>query len=310
MPRKRSGVGRIPVRSTALAGNAVVMRNRAGVTIGRAWPKPRKTFTAKQRNAMAAFKEAAIAIKQMDSNQIAQSYALSAGTQLLPRDLLMQSLYGRTGYYVLNDGRRIYSMAARQDISEFLDGLGHDKGSVMARDGLFWTPIPPGSPGQVLMMDGPSGLPKWSSAGGLGGARITTLYKNAADSANTTWPKIVSWTSAPIDDLNAWDSNNPAYYFIPPDITAFRILGNIHVTNMSESHGLLVEAINQAGAIIAPGARALQPASNQAYSGEWVPLVGSWTNVGSVTSLRIRVSCSGSPSAAVDAASSISIEWR
>jgi hypothetical protein len=108
-------------------------------------------------------------VKYMDAYQRHFAQQLSARTQLAAQDFLYLALFGRIGHLVRVDGRKVYSLAAVQDVSSLLDTIGQLKNNILVRGETWWEPIPDGTPGQVLTIkvDGSIG---WADAAGGGGA--------------------------------------------------------------------------------------------------------------------------------------------
>ncbi len=133
-----------------------------GVERVRAWPKKRgKNLQQKTKDQNSKFANCSWAIKFLPAIVQAQAMEATKGLPLLPRDVLMQQLYGRFCAVKLPDGRVIYPMVARQDISESLDILSQVPGTILVRGEQFWFGLEPGDPGDVLSVDGATGLPAY-----------------------------------------------------------------------------------------------------------------------------------------------------
>lgn len=100
--------------------------------------------------------------KIQDAYFLEQYQAQAKGLWLQPRDIFTAALAGRLFYLVSPDGRKIFSTAARYDMSESLDVLAQAPGSLLTRGLEFWQAVPPGLPGQVLIF-GNQGLPVWAN---------------------------------------------------------------------------------------------------------------------------------------------------
>jgi len=165
---KLSGSGE-EIRRTSFKGNFVIyVRN--GVPVLAKWPNKRKgPMSAKQAAAVEKFTHAARATKYMDPKmqEIAREY--TKGTNALPRDLLMMSIYGRMGTIYLLDGTKIMSNATRMEISDVLDALGLTQGDMLYRGEEYWAVISAGEVGDILQL-GAALKPEWvPNAGGGGG---------------------------------------------------------------------------------------------------------------------------------------------
>lgn len=155
---------------------------RNGTIIMAKWPDQRKgPLSQKQQDAVEKFRQAAIATKYMDADDQKSARELTKGTNALPRDLLMQALYGRLGVVLLNDGTRIYSVAALKDASGLLDIITNAPGSMLYRGEDYWLALPPGASEQTLKM-GEDGFPLWGASGGGG----TNWYFNPPSAGNFT----------------------------------------------------------------------------------------------------------------------------
>ncbi len=156
-----------PRRGMAMPGSGYVSE-RNGEQQFNTWPKPRgKARSKAQQQAQDDFAAAIVIAKNMDPLIQQFAHDLSIGAPILPRDYLMQVLYKRTGYIVMPDGRKVFSVVARQDVSLLLDTIGQTLGSVFYRGNSLWDVVEPGLPGQILTM-GVDGVPAWGDAPAVG----------------------------------------------------------------------------------------------------------------------------------------------
>ena len=110
----------------------------------RAWPRPRgKAKTATEKERQDAFREAQIAAKYWDPRNIVEISKWREGTPILIRDLQVAMMYNRMFRICLADGRKIYSMPARQDVSESLDAICPLPGAMLVRTVEGWRFIEP-----------------------------------------------------------------------------------------------------------------------------------------------------------------------
>lgn len=150
------------LRGPSLRGRFYVYESKAG-TVAVAWPKKRGGPRSQaQADTMAMFKQACDAMKRMDPDLIVNAMNATKGTQFLPRDPLMAMLYGRGPTFMLTDGTRIVPMAERIDISQLLDNLAWDKGTILLRSTDLWIGLAPGTNGQVLTMLG-ADVARWQT---------------------------------------------------------------------------------------------------------------------------------------------------
>lgn len=114
------------------------------------------------------FREANILSKYLAAEQQIAAREAVKGTVLMPRDIMVMSLYGRLFQFKFPDGRKVSSMAARADVSDSIDVLAQTPGDLLVRGPQFWEPISAGAPGDVLTSQGPGLTPVWAPASGGG----------------------------------------------------------------------------------------------------------------------------------------------
>jgi len=121
----------------------------------RAWPKKRgAAFRAKVKQLNDDFRQAQIACKYWDPRNIVEVDKMRSGTPILIRDLQTMMMYNRFTTFVLPDGRKIYPMAARQDVSDSLDAICPLPGALLVRTADGWRFVePPTDPEFVLATD-------------------------------------------------------------------------------------------------------------------------------------------------------------
>ncbi len=158
-----------PTRQLAV-GKTIYVKMLRGQLIACKWPRRRPRVTHpttlaqmekfRQANWLTKFAPAAV---QMTHRKIV------AGTQLLPRDLMIAAMYGRGLTWQINDHRRRYPVAAVQDLSDTLDLLGTLPGDIIARGPDGWRVSSPTQPGQVPMSQAAGLAPVWQTlTGGVG----------------------------------------------------------------------------------------------------------------------------------------------
>lgn len=164
----------IPPRGQSLRG-VWYTKTIGGRTYICKWPRAQPTArNEREAHARSMLAVAASCTAYMSAQEQAFSRELSKRTTLLPRDMLMMSLFGRVGYVVTLDGRKVYSMASMQDVSNLLDTIAQTRGDVMFRGPTWWQRLPIGTLGQVLTVS-PEGLPQWAPGGGGGGDGWTDI---------------------------------------------------------------------------------------------------------------------------------------
>lgn len=197
------------------------------------WPKKGKRFRSEaQEVAKRLFREACDGLKRMDAKFLNYARENVKGTPMLPRDALMAAGYGRGPTIQFPDGRRIYSMATRIDMSMLLDNIGDQEGAMLYRGpDEFWVTLPPGEANQFLSVD-ENGFPKWvtapSSGGGGGGWFIQTASSVGTTARMTIGHKL----------------------YTRVDLAISQILIN-HMFSASENYGWGVYAVNASNVITA-----------------------------------------------------------
>jgi hypothetical protein len=158
------------------------------------WPKKRGPARSDaQQQAQDDFKAACVIVKNMDPLLIAFAEDVAKGAPLLPRDLLMQTLYGRLGYVVLTSGRKIFSVAAYQDVSLLLDAIGQIPGMVLYRDRDWWKSLQPRLENDVLRLNADL-MPEWGPAPSTG--TVNVIHTEDV-SGYTAW----EWDPTAVDPL-------------------------------------------------------------------------------------------------------------
>lgn len=143
-------------------GKSVYLTERDGQIIVKKWPKKRsKKMSAKQLAAMEKFRQANLLVKYIPAEQVSPIMDVIQGTHLLPRDLFIKGMYGRLFSISLDDGRTLIPVAFMQEVSESLDAINNQPGSILARSDTLWVAVPSGLKGQILTSQGPALLPVW-----------------------------------------------------------------------------------------------------------------------------------------------------
>jgi hypothetical protein len=97
------------------------------------------------------------------------------GLWLQPRDIWTAAVAGRLWYFELEDGKKLFPMAARVSMSQSLDILSQEPGSILVRGNEFWLGLTPGTVGHVLTVLSP-GVIGWAPVPGLAeGLRTYTV---------------------------------------------------------------------------------------------------------------------------------------
>lgn len=145
----------------AMTGTAVI-RNRRGKLTVAGWPRARPRRKTTDFNASVQTFDAAIAmLRCVSAKEMAIVTEATRGTQYRARDMHIMLMYGSIFRIRLPDGRMLWPMSAINNVSQALDALGADVGSVLVRYDDYWLQLPPGTPGQVLTSQGPGLPPVW-----------------------------------------------------------------------------------------------------------------------------------------------------
>jgi hypothetical protein len=164
----------------------------------RPWPpsRPTKDGSARQRTAR-AFAAANRACKVTEASWYGEHWQATRGTPLLPRDLMIAFMYGRAITLIDQNGKTIYSMAARADVSKSLDVLGNTPGDFLVRGPKFWEVMkaPPINPGVFLRQEA------------------------AAQTINFFTRQDATWDTT-VYDAGNWqsDPSNPQVLIVPDDV--------------------------------------------------------------------------------------------
>lgn len=141
----------------------------------RAWPKKRSRkkhpHTVEQNE---WFRQAQWATKYMSAEMYWQFAQAVKGTPLLPRDILTMMMAGRLAAFTLPSGRTLWSEQVANDVSQALDVISDQPGSMLVRGPNGWMAISPGLAGQLLTFEGPDAPPSWQNPVGPSGGTIIT----------------------------------------------------------------------------------------------------------------------------------------
>lgn len=172
-------------RAPSLRGAFLIRPGRSG-QVAQGWPKPpKKRKSKKQQDAIAAFKEAAIIGKFAPAEDQMTARRLSHGSQFLPRDLQYMAIYGRLCTLFFTNGRRVYQLASRYDLTELLDILGFAPGSILFRGPEFWETLAAPEELSVLIAGGFNLYWQTPAEAGLGGGAASGASILGGNSTNT-----------------------------------------------------------------------------------------------------------------------------
>ncbi len=135
-----------------------------GVLRVRKWPRKRGTpKSAAQLYWIDWFRQANRLAKYVDGASAARAIEITAKSGMYPRDILLAAMRGRLYTWYDQNGKVWNSMAAIQDISDSLDVLAQNIGSVLVRAADRWRAPPVGNTGEVLTHKGPGLPPEWAT---------------------------------------------------------------------------------------------------------------------------------------------------
>lgn len=151
----------------------------------RAWPRKRgQAGTPDQIANRKKFAEVQRASRYIAPQTYAQIVDATARTPLLPRDIITMMMYNRVAAFTLPDGRTLYPMPVKADVSEALDALSQTDGDTLVRENGVWV-----------------GKPYAGGGGGGGNAHYTLLTANYGawlDGGSGVAPP---WANAPLNPM-------------------------------------------------------------------------------------------------------------
>lgn len=146
----------------------------------RRWPRKRPgKGSPKERAVREKFRQAQRAAHYLAPNCKLYIDKQVEGSPLLPRDIVTMMVFGRWAAFVMPDGKEIWPMAARIDVSEALDILGAEEGATLVRGPKYWEAFKgaaSGGSGRGVRLDFPNLLLEDGTAAGwtLSGFSLAT----------------------------------------------------------------------------------------------------------------------------------------
>lgn len=148
------------LRMESLTGSVMVDTVNGQIRI-RAWPKPRPGKKSKaQQEVNEKFAQAQRAAKYLPAAQMTWLYEQTEGTPLLPRDLFTAMMFNQFLSAELPNGKVLYPMASREQVTAALDTITQTPGAMLIRGEQHWEAGQGGSGGSVysvLEVDAPTG---------------------------------------------------------------------------------------------------------------------------------------------------------
>lgn len=159
----------VPRKPPSLKDNLVVSTWR-GVAYVAKWPRKRgKNLPQITKDQNDWFRQANALTKYIAPQLQVVAREAVKGTPLYPRDVQIALMKGTLFSLTMDDGRKLYSMATVNAVSESLDVFGITPGGILVRNSQRWDLLPSGLADQVLTSQGPNLQPFWKSGGGGGG---------------------------------------------------------------------------------------------------------------------------------------------
>lgn len=135
--------------------------------IAQAWPRKRGAATSGYNfYRQSEFGIAARWASHPEPKMYQTAVEMAKGTQQVPRDIIMMAIMGTYYTFVLEDGTEVTGARVSNPNPQYiLDLITDEVGSIIFRAPVGWVGLPPGTPGQILML-GPDLDPQWVTAEG------------------------------------------------------------------------------------------------------------------------------------------------
>ncbi len=205
-------------RTPSHRGSYYVREWRGQLVVSR-WPRRRsRPLPQKTRDQIEWFRQANLLAKYVIAEQQVLAREITAGTPLLPRDLLIAAMAGRLYSATLDDGRTIYSMAAANDVSQNLDIIAQAPGDILVRGPTAWTRVPAAEAGRILTAQGPAALPEWRA-----NPPFVRLLKTTGQLVLGGQETVLTWASIDEDDGGWFDPAEPTLITVPSPVSRILI---------------------------------------------------------------------------------------
>lgn len=252
----------------------VIFDHYNGKLRARAWPRPKtKPEPPEQRERQEWFREANYLARYTPAKDAIARRNQTAGTVLMPRDLLVMALAGRLVAPTLENGRKWHSIAMVKEVSDALDALVQDPQALLYRDQHGWTALKPSAAGQYLQST-QTGF-QWAqpSTGGstLRSTRIARL--NSGTFYGTYQP--IPFDTAVMDGPGMADLANNAL-IVPLDATMIWAYGGAWYAGESNGHSVELQILLDGNYIAAAEYKGAYSPVSQVHSGPY-PVQGGET---------------------------------
>lgn len=131
--------------------------------------------------------------KHMAAHIQHQFQELTAGTMLMPRDLLFMLSRGTMGTIILSDGTTEWPTWWYHKMSDALDVFSDTPGAILVRTPDGWAALTPAEAGEVLTSQGTDDIPNWAPPTGGGGGGGADLLQTWTHDGSTN-PSHVEFT--------------------------------------------------------------------------------------------------------------------
>lgn len=259
----RNSTGQPPSITGTVQSDAVRGRPRL-----RAWP-PKKAAAAKAKNQeqIEWFRQAQFLAKYAASTQMKVAREVTTGTPLMPRDLLTMAMAGRLWVIKDQNGKEIWPVAVRNDVSQALDLLSKKAGSILYRGPDIWEGSNPPSGTLNALFANSEGAVEWRAISSLSESYKTRLIRSTGQSANGQM--ILAWDTVIFDDAALWNPAEPTKITAPQN-GLLKITWNFFLTEQQPAGGSL--AIYDETITTAYGYKTLGVTFGDQVTADWFPV--------------------------------------
>lgn len=206
----------------------------------RKWPRKRgKKRTPGELRTQKKFAAMQMATKYFAPRLFADLMGMVEGTPLLPRDIMTMMLSGRLFAFILDDGKVLWPMEARTDVSDALDAIANQPGQSLIRGENGWQAFEGGGSGGLsLLVDEPI-VPEggaWASPSLFGKDAIVIVVTGCT--ATTNAQRALQFSE---DDGDSWVDAIDSYAYLDVDgITAYSEAVFPHSSQAGAERGFIV----------------------------------------------------------------------
>ena len=251
----------------AVYSGKIMIDTVRGVLRVRKWPRKRGTpKSASQRYWIDWFRQANYLAKYVDGASAARAIEITKDSGMYPRDVILAAMRGRLYSWHDRTGKVWHPVAAIQDISESLDVLAQDVGSLLVRFADRWRRVPDETIGDVLTFKGAGVPPEWETpAGGdnyLGGALVRAAGSFTLGTAAWT---AIPWDTEDYDTASMHDNvTNKERLTVPTGFNRVRLSAGLVI--QTGATGFKGISIYKNGAVVAGGGMIRTPSSSATHA--------------------------------------------